>query len=246
VSPPAPRPPHTRAASLVRTVVRGGPVTIALLGLAVVALSGDWSPAVGPEVAKLRVWMVARSAGVVSFVLVTALTLLGLILAHPTNRTEWKASKHIFPWHRNLALFTLAFVAMHIVALAMDPYAGVGIAGSFIPGLSGYRTWEVALGTIGLYALLVTGLTARFTNLLPRGRWLTVHRVSLIAFALTWVHGVSAGSDSTPLVPMYAFAGALVALVAATRYWNPGTRPSRGEPVPERRLAPRLRIDLWR
>ena len=55
----------------------------------------------------------------------------------------------------------LAFLGVHIVSLILDPYAGVGIAGAFIPGLSGYRSSPVALGTLALYAFLITAITAR-------------------------------------------------------------------------------------
>jgi DMSO/TMAO reductase YedYZ heme-binding membrane subunit len=230
----------------VRAIGRGGPITIALLGIAAIALSGDWSPAISPEAARLRIWIVARAAGLLSFLLVTALTLLGLVLSHPANRQRWKASKHLFPWHRNLALFTLWFIGLHIAALALDPYAEVGLLGTFVPGLSGYRAPEVALGTIGLYALLLTGVTARFTNLLPAGRWMTVHRLALAAFALSWLHGVGAGTDSAALMGLYALAGAAVVLFAASRYWNPMPKAARGAPAPDRRLAPSVRIDLWR
>ena len=38
------------------------------------------------------------------------------------------------------------------MSLVADPYAGVGIAGAFIPGMSDYRSAPVALGTLALYA----------------------------------------------------------------------------------------------
>ena len=38
----------------------------------------------------------------------------------------------------------------------------------------------VALGTMALYAFLVTAITARYTKLLPAGLWLTIHRLALV------------------------------------------------------------------
>ena len=210
----------------------GGIIAIALLGIAIIALSGEWSPAVTPEVAKMRLWIAARASGVVTLLLLTTLTLLGIVLSHPTNRTSWKASKHVFPWHKHLALFTVSFGAVHIAAIIADPYAGVGVAGSFIPGLSGYRTWPVAVGTLALYAVLITALTARFTGLLPRGRWLTIHHVSALAYLATWIHGVTTGTDTAALLPLYAVSGSAVMIVAATRYWSPMARPNRPVAAP--------------
>ena len=104
-------------------------------------------------------------------------------------------------------MFVLAFLAVHIVSLVLDPYAGVGIAGAFIPGLSSYRSSPVALGTLALYALILTGLTARYTKLLPAGFWLKIHRLSLVVFILAWLHGMLAGTDAEALRPMYLATG---------------------------------------
>ena len=62
--------------------------------------------------------------------------------------------------------------------IVLDPYAGVGLGGALVPGLSEYRSAPVALGTLALYAFLITTLTARYTKLLPPGVWLTLHRVA--------------------------------------------------------------------
>ena len=90
--------------------------------------------------AQMRLWLAARASGIVAYLLLTAQVVFGLILSHPTNQTTWKLSKRLFPWHENLWVFVLAFLGVHIVSLILDPYAGVGVAGSFIPGLSSYRS----------------------------------------------------------------------------------------------------------
>jgi sulfoxide reductase heme-binding subunit YedZ len=238
------RPPRI---SLTPRDVAGVAILVSFLGLSVLAVSGGWSAAVDAKTADMRLWFGSRAAGIVAYLLVTALALFGLLLSHPTNKVDWKASKHLFPWHKHLAFFTLAFIAAHVVAIVLDPYAGVGFLGWLVPGLSTYRTVPVALGTLGLFALLLTGVTARFTNLLGPGRWLAIHRVALIAFALAWAHGVLSGTDTRALLPIYAVSGALVALLAASRYWRPLPR-SRGtdDPAADRRLAPRIRFDIWR
>ena len=66
---------------------------------------------------------------------------------------------------------------------------------------SSYRSSAVALGTLALYALLITGVTARYTKRLPAGVWLKIHRLSLVVFVLAWVHGVLAGTDSRGSLP---------------------------------------------
>ena len=194
-------------------------VLLALVGLLIVFATDQVVPATSDHQAQLRIWLAARATGITTFLLLTAQVVFGLILSHPTNQSTWKLSKRLFPWHENLLIFVLAFVAAHVLSLIADPYAGVGVAGAFIPGLSSYRSSPVALGTLGLYALLVTGLTARYTTLLPRGVWLKLHRLSLVAFVLGWLHGMLAGTDSMALRPVYFATGLLVLGAAAYRYW---------------------------
>lgn len=191
----------------------------ALVGLLIVFASDQIVPAGSPYQAQMRIWLVARATGITTYLLIFVQVLLGLLLSHPLNQSTWKLSKRIFPSHENLLVFVLAFLAMHVVSIVLDPFAGVGIAGALIPGLSEYRSAPVGLGTLGLYALLITGLTARYTKLLPAGFWLQVHRLSLAVFALSWLHGLLAGTDEGALRPLYLATGLAVMAAATYRYW---------------------------
>ena len=194
-------------------------ILLGLLGIGIVLATDQIVPATSEHQAQLRVWLAARATGLVSYLLLTAQIVFGLVLSHPTNQSTWKLSKRLFPWHENLWIFVLAFLGAHIVSLLLDPYAGVGVAGTFIPGLSGFRSSPVALGTLAMYALIVTGLTARYTRLLPPGFWLKLHRLSLVVFILAWLHGILAGTDTEALRPFYLVTGLTVLGAAAYRYW---------------------------
>ena len=98
------------------------------------------------------------------FLLLTFQIALGLILSHPTNKSTWKLSKRIFPWHEHVWVFVMAFLVVHIVSIVLDPYRRVSIIGAFIPGLSEYRSSPVALGTMALYAFLRDRHHARATR----------------------------------------------------------------------------------
>jgi hypothetical protein len=194
-------------------------VLAALAGLAIVVATDQILPASSAHQAELRVWLGARAAGVMAMILLAFQVSIGLILSHPTNKTTWKLSKRLFPWHEHAWVFTLAFVAVHVAALASDRFANVGWIGAFVPGLSEYRTVPIALGSLALYSLLITGLTARVTKLLPTGWWLKLHRLSLVVLMLAWSHGMLAGTDSDALRPIYLLTFAAVAGAAAYRYW---------------------------
>jgi sulfoxide reductase heme-binding subunit YedZ len=194
-------------------------VLVAVVGLIAIAATGEIVPPTTERQADVRGWLAARATGFTVLVLIAVQVALGLVLSHPTNKSTWKLSKRLFPWHENAWVFVLAFLALHIVSLVVDPYAGVGVGGALIPGLSSYRSAPVALGTLGLYALLVTGLTARYTRLLPAGAWLSIHRLSLGVFVLSWMHGALSGTDTLGFGWLYGLTGASVLGAAAYRYW---------------------------
>lgn len=212
-------PPTRRANASPRLSGRATVILLAILAVVVIYATDQVAPASSDRQAQMRIWLAARATGVVTLLLLTFQICVGLVLSHPTNKSTWRLSKRIFPWHENLWVFVTAFLGVHIVSLLLDPYAGVGITGTFIPGLSGYRSSPVALGTLALYAFLITAVSARWTRLLPVGMWLSIHRLALIVFGLSWLHGMLAGTDSAALRGLYIATGLAVVLAGAYRYW---------------------------
>jgi methionine sulfoxide reductase heme-binding subunit len=198
---------------------RGTVILLAILGIVAVWATDQIIPATTDRQAQLRLWLAARAAGNVTLALLAFQISLGLILSHPTNKSTWKLSKRIYPWHEHLWVFVMAFMAVHIVAIVLDPYARVSVLGAFIPGLSEYRSSPVALGTMALYAFLITAVTARWTKLLPPGVWLSIHRLALVVFVLSWLHAELAGSDSSTLAWLYIGTALAVLLSGFYRYW---------------------------
>jgi DMSO/TMAO reductase YedYZ heme-binding membrane subunit len=206
----------------------------ALVGILIVVATDQVLPGASGHQAELRGWIAARAAGFMSLLLLTFQVVVGLVLSHPTNKSTWKLSKRLFPWHENAWVFTIAFGAVHVVAILVDRFANVGIIGTFVPGLSEYRTWPVALGTMAMYALLVTGLTARVTRLLPSGWWLKLHRLSLGVLALAWAHGILSGTDTPAAGVIYGGTFSAVLAAAAYRYWVVrAARPTFASSLPE-------------
>ena len=202
-----------------RLSARAWVVLGAMLGILIVLSTDQVLPATSAYQAQMRVWLAGRATGITAYVLLTALVCFGLVLSHPTNQSTWRLSRRLFPWHENLFVFVVAFLVAHVASIVLDPWAGVGIAGSFVPGLSAYRSAPVALGTLGLYAALISGVTGRWTRLLPPGLWLRIHRFALVAWVLAWMHGLLAGTDSAALLPVYLVTGIGVLGAGTYRYW---------------------------
>jgi sulfoxide reductase heme-binding subunit YedZ len=216
--------------------VRVSPLVLVVLGaiaaLVALGVTDQVLPATDPRVASVRPWVAARALGVTAYLLLALDVALGLVLSHPRNTTEWRKTKQVFPWHEMLTVFIGAFLALHIALLAIDPFAGVGVLGAFVPGLSLYRTPAVAIGTVALYALIFTAVTAKWTRLLPAGWWLKVHRFTAVVFLMTWIHAVLAGTDGGALTPMYLATGLLILAGVAHRWWTARVRPQRAEKAP--------------
>lgn len=228
--PPTPR----RAGLPFRLSGRGTVILLTILAIVAIYATDQVAPATSDRQAQLRIWLAARAGGIVTFLLLTFQICLGLILSHPTNKSTWKLSKRIFPWHEHIWVFVLAFLVVHIVSIVLDPYAKVTVVGALLPGLSEYRSSAVAIGTMALYAFLVTAITARYTKLLPTGIWLKIHRLSLVVWVLAWLHSVLAGTDSGELGALYVVTGLAVVLSGAYRYWaSRQRRPTFTTSLPE-------------
>jgi hypothetical protein len=202
-------------------------VVVALLALGV---TDQVLPATDPHTAQVRWWVAARALGVTAYLLLTLEVAAGLLLSHPRMTAEWRKTRQVFPWHELLTVFTGGFLALHVALLVLDPYAGVSLVGALVPGLATYRTPAVAIGTVALYALLFTALTAKWTRLLPAGWWLRVHRLAAVIFLMVWVHGLLAGTDSGSLLPMYLATGLPILAGVAHRWWTARARPLRALP----------------
>jgi DMSO/TMAO reductase YedYZ heme-binding membrane subunit len=218
-TPPPPARPVAAGARSVRLSVGNQIVIAAMSVLAIIFATGQILPPVSEHQAEVRVWLGSRAAGITALLLMTFQVVIGLVLSHPTNKSTWRLSRLLFPWHEHAWVFTLSFVAVHVVTMAADRFANVGWVGALVPGMSEYRTIPVAIGTIATYALLITGLTARVTRLLPPGWWLRIHRLALVVLALAWAHGLLAGTDTFDAVAVYLVTFFAVVLAATYRYW---------------------------
>lgn len=199
----------------------------ALVALVALAVTDQVLPAADPRVADLRPWLAGRALGVTAYLLLALQVGMGLVLSHPRNTAAWRTTRQVLPWHELVTVFVWAFLILHIVLMAVDPWADVGWLGALVPGLSGYRTPAIAIGSVAVYAMLFTAITAKWTKLLPDGWWLKVHRLSALVFLATWVHSVLAGTDTNALTPLYLATGLPILLGVAHRWWTARVRPRR-------------------
>ncbi|WP_372593448.1 ferric reductase-like transmembrane domain-containing protein [Actinotalea sp.] len=164
-------------------------------------------------------WVLGRAGGLASYVLLLALVVTGLVQAHPWSRHLHTPSPRTrLTVHVSLATFTLVFTVLHVVVLALDPWAQVGWRGAVLPMASGYRPVPVTLGVIALWAGLLTGVTAAFAGRFAARVWWPIHKVAAVVLVLVWAHSVLAGSDVALLQGFYLATGSAVVALGISRY----------------------------
>jgi len=164
-------------------------------------------------------WILGRSLGLASYLTLTAAVVLGIWIRHPWRNQLWSPRpESLLRAHVVAVAGTVVLLAGHLASIALDHYAGVGWTGAFVPWHAHYRPTAVALGTLGLYGIVLVGGTAALAGTIGRRVWLPIHSLSAGVFCLCLVHGVTAGSDSQTLRWVYVGTGALVAAALSTRW----------------------------
>lgn len=220
-----------------RTVasVLGGAVLIdGALGALIVGLAMAWRAVSG--VSGIT-WVLGRAAGLTSYVLLVLLVASGLVMTHPWFR-RLPARLVNLSVHTVLATFTLIFTVLHVVVLALDPWAHVGWAGALLPLASSYRPVPVTLGVLALWAGLLTGVSARWAGRVTARFWWPVHRVASGIVVLVWAHAVLAGTDTGLLRGFYLASGAALLGLAVTRYGAASPRDQAGALARDLRPVP--------
>jgi sulfoxide reductase heme-binding subunit YedZ len=163
-------------------------------------------------------WYVARSSGIVAYLLLSSSVVLGALMAGRATFT-WPRFA-VEEVHRFLALLAGVFIAVHGSALLLDTVVPISLKQEVIPFSSPYRPFAVALGVLAAELAAAVGITNLFRSRLPHKVWRRAHYLTLAVWGLATVHGFLAGTDR--LDPWFAGIAAAtvvsVAMVLFTRF----------------------------
>jgi methionine sulfoxide reductase heme-binding subunit len=163
-------------------------------------------------------WFATRGAGVVSLLLLTSVTCLGMLTVVRWQSPSWPRFLTA-GLHRNLALLSLAFLGVHIATAIVDPFTSLGIVAAAIPFASSYRPLWVGLGVIAIDLLLAIAATSLLRERIGQRAWRAIHWASYAAWPLAVAHGFGAGSDA--FAPwLLAIQVACIGAVAAALAWR--------------------------
>lgn len=179
-------------------------------------------------------WFVSRGSGLALLVLLSAVMVLGA--ATRTGSAPRRVPRFVgAELHRTLALFSVAFLALHVATAILDPYVSIGWAAVLLPFTSGYRAAAVGLGTLAVdlgAAVLVTSLVRRR---LGYRAWRAIHWLAYLCWPAAFAHSLTAANDLriwwVTLIELACAAAVATAILArlihaGTR--RPGDRPAGG------------------
>jgi methionine sulfoxide reductase heme-binding subunit len=156
-------------------------------------------------------WYATRGAGAVTLILLSCVVVLGILSSLRVQGESWPRFLTT-GLHRNLALMTLVFLALHIVTAVVDPYTNLGWTAALIPFSSSYRTFWLGLGAIAFELLLAIVVTSLLRTYLGHNTWRLIHWLTYAAWPVAVLHGLGTGTD-TWSAWMLAITAACVAAV---------------------------------
>ena len=140
-------------------------------------------------------WFATRGAGTMTLVVLTATVVLGIAtsLRWEGRRTPRFVTATV---HRNLSLFAIVLLAVHITTSVLDPFAGISSLDAVIPFAGAYRTFWLGLGVLAAEVLAAVALTSLARGRIGPRAWRAVHWGAYASWPLAVVHGLGTGTDS--------------------------------------------------
>ena len=140
-------------------------------------------------------WYLTRSTGAVAMVLLTLTVALGVIDVRRYATTRWPRFL-IDRLHRNLALLTIVFLALHILTSVLDSFASIPILDAFIPFVGSYRPFWLGLGAVAFDLIVAVIVTSMLRARMGYSSWRAIHWLTYASWPIALVHGFGTGSDA--------------------------------------------------
>jgi DMSO/TMAO reductase YedYZ heme-binding membrane subunit len=162
-------------------------------------------------------WYVARSSGMITWVLVAASILWGLTLSSRLVRRRGIPA-WLLDLHRYLGTLALVFTLVHIAGLVADNYVYFGWKELFVPMASKWQPGATAWGIVAFYLLAAIQVTSWMMRKLPRKMWHAVHLGSFPLFIMGTIHGFTAGHDKGNRLMQWSAFGITFLVMAMTLF----------------------------
>lgn len=171
-------------------------------------------------------WYAARAGGVVAYLLLTAVVLLGLQMSSRRKINRWPRIA-IEDVHRFAAFAAGSFVVIHIGAIAIDSYLPFSLKSLIIPFISRYRPAWVGIGIVAAELMLAVAIANRLRGrVLSYSAWRKTHYATFVVWAGATIHGIASGTDRSAMwmVAIVVVSAGAVAGMTAWRVLQPQIR----------------------
>lgn len=164
-------------------------------------------------------WYAARAAGIVAYLLLTAVVVVGIGLAG-RSKVPGLPRFAVTDVHRFGGLLAGTFVTLHVATIAIDSFLPFSPLQLAVPFTSGYRPLWTGLGIVAAELLIALAISNRLRARLPYRLWRRLHYVNFLVWLGATVHGIGAGTDSRAAwtISLYAVAVGSVAGACSIRF----------------------------
>jgi predicted ferric reductase len=162
-------------------------------------------------------WYAARAAGIVAYMLLTVVVVIGIALAGKVRSARWPAFA-VEDVHRYGGILTGAFLALHVATIAIDSYTAFSLPQLVVPFASAYRPLWTALGIVAAELLLAVAVTNWLRGRISHRLWRRAHYLTFGVWGLATLHGVGAGADGGSAWFLGLVLGGVFAVAAALAF----------------------------
>jgi hypothetical protein len=159
------------------------------------------------------IWYLARASGVVAYLLLTGVVVVGVGLAGRIRLT-WPRFA-VVDIHRFGSILVGVFIGVHAATLALDSYLPFSLTQLVVLFASRYRPLPTALGIVAMELLIAVGITNLLRKRLPYRVWRRAHYATLLVWLAATVHGLTVGSDRGSVWLNAVYFASITAVLAA-------------------------------
>jgi sulfoxide reductase heme-binding subunit YedZ len=162
-------------------------------------------------------WYLTRGTGIVALVLLTAVIVLGVGTSLGWTSERWPRffSQAL---HRDLSLFCLVLIVLHVVTTVVDGFAPIGYLDSIVPFRSPYRPLWLGFGALSFDLFVVLCVTSALRWRMGYRSWKLIHWLAYACWPVAVLHGLGSGTDSRLGLVLVINALCVVAVVVAVGY----------------------------
>jgi methionine sulfoxide reductase heme-binding subunit len=170
-------------------------------------------------------WYAARAAGIVAYLLLSAVVTLGIAMAGRAPGRRWRRWPMfaVEDVHRVGGLLVGSFIALHVATIAIDSFLPFSVRQLVIPFAASYRPVWTALGIVAAELLIALAITNHYRRRLPHRYWRLAHYTNFVVWIGATLHGLGSGTDRSTAWMIALFAACAAAVTAAAT-WRVGVR----------------------